>query len=365
MSKNSITMAGNVDGNGSAPARPVSAAWVPKVLPGVLPGLLLCAGVTAAAYGLEALEAQLFGRAWLESLVLAILLGTAIRTFLRPGRRYDDGIHFGAKMLLEIAVVLLGASVSAAAILEKGPGLIGGIALVVLVAIGASYAIGRVAGLPVKMAILIACGNSICGNSAIAAVAPVIDADSNDVAAAIGFTAVLGVIVVLGLPFLVPLLSFSAVQYGVFAGLTVYAVPQVLAATASVSLTSVHIGTVVKLVRVLMLGPVVLLLSLAGPRDAKAAGGRRPSLSHMVPWFILGFLGLMGLRSFGLVPQALIHPAQLSANLLTIMSMAALGLGVDARAVLRAGGKVTMVVVLSLLVLFVVSFVLIRLLGIA
>jgi len=331
----------------------------------ILPGLLLCAGVTAAAYLLELFEARLFGRAWLESLVLAILLGTLIRTFLRPDPRFDAGIHFGAKILLEIAVVLLGASVSAAAILEKGPGLLGGIALVVLLAIAASYAMGRAAGLPVKMAILVACGNSICGNSAIAAVAPVIDADGQEVAAAIGFTAVLGVIVVLGLPFLVPILSFSAVQYGVFAGLTVYAVPQVLAATASVSLTSVHIGTVVKLVRVLMLGPVVLLLSLLGLKQGEGKGGHRPALGQMVPWFIAGFLVLLALRSFGLLPRAALAPAQAIANVLTIMSMAALGLGVDARAVLAAGGRVTLVVVASLLVLFVLSFGLIRLLGIA
>ena len=82
------------------------------------------------------------------------------------------------------------------------------------------------------MAVLVACGNSICGNSAIAAVAPVIGADGKDVAASIAFTAVLGVLVVLGLPLLVPLLRLSETQYGVLAGLTVYAVPQVLAATA-------------------------------------------------------------------------------------------------------------------------------------
>jgi uncharacterized integral membrane protein (TIGR00698 family) len=330
-----------------------------------LPGLLLCALVTAGAFALEAAESRLFGRAWLESLVLAILLGSAVRTFHRPAARYDEGIHFGAKILLEVAVVLLGATVSAGAILEKGPALIGGIATVVVLAIAASYAIGRAARLPKKMAILIACGNSICGNSAIAAVAPVIDADGKDVASAIAFTAVLGVVVVLGLPFLVPLLSFSSVQYGIFAGLTVYAVPQVLAATTSVSLTSVHIGTLVKLVRVLMLGPVVLMLSVFGPMLGIKPAGTRIVLSHMVPWFIVGFLALMALRSCGLVPVVLLKPAGLSANLLTIMSMAALGLGVDARAVLEAGGRVTGVVVLSLLVLFAISIALIKLLGIA
>ncbi len=126
-------------------------------------------------------------------------------------------------------------------------------------------------------------------------------------------------------------------------------------------MTSAHIGTLVKLVRVLMLGPVVLVLSLLGRKES----GQRPPLSQMVPWFIVGFLLLMVLRSFALIPQFAIQPAQISANFLTIMSMAALGLGVDARSVLKAGGRVTMVVILSLLVLSVISFGLIKLLGIA
>jgi uncharacterized integral membrane protein (TIGR00698 family) len=328
----------------------------------VVPGLLLCGAVTLAAFALEAAETRVFGRAWLESLVLAILLGTGVRTLHRLHPRFESGIHVGAKLLLEIAVVLLGASVSAGALLENGLGLIVGIAGVVVIAIVLSYFIGRGLGLPKKMAMLIACGNSICGNSAIAAVAPVIDADGKDVAASIAFTAVLGVVVVLGLPFLVGLLSFTPVEYGVFAGLTVYAVPQVLAATASVSAASVHIGTLVKLVRVLMLGPVVLVLSIIGRRGG--SGNARLRLSHLVPWFIVGFLLLLAARSAGWIPGAALVPAHEAANFFTIMSMAALGLGVDARAVLRAGGKVTSVVVLSLLGLGAVSFVLIRLLAV-
>nr|WP_314539514.1 putative sulfate exporter family transporter [uncultured Massilia sp.] len=324
-----------------------------------LPGLLLCAGVTGLACLLERGEVLLFGRAWLESLVLAILVGTAIRSLWRLDARFDAGIRMGAHLLLEIAVVLLGASVSAGALLADGLALVGGIAAVVVLAIVFSYALGRLAGLPRKMAILIACGNAICGNSAIAAVAPVIDADSNEVTASIAFTAVLGVVLVLGLPLLVHVLSLTAVEYGVLAGLTVYAVPQVLAATASVSAVSVQSGTLVKLVRVLMLGPVVLALSLLGQGN----GRPRPGLSHMVPWFIVGFLVLLSLRSFGWIPQAALGPARAAANLLTIMAMAALGLGVDVRAVLHAGARVAAVVVVSLLGLGTASFALIRLLG--
>lgn len=324
-----------------------------------LPGLLLCAGVTVLACLVERAETMLLGRAWLESLVLAILIGTTIRTLARIDARFDAGIRVGAHLLLEIAVVLLGASVSARTLLSDGVGLVVGIAAVVVLALAFSYAIGRLAGLPRKMAILIACGNAICGNSAIAAVAPVIDADGKEVTAAIAFTAVLGVVVVLGLPLLVGLLSLTAVEYGVLAGLTVYAVPQVLAATASVSSASVHAGTLVKLVRVLMLGPVVLVLSLFGQGDGRA----RPSLSHLVPWFIVGFVVLLVLRSLGWIPQAALGPAHAVANVLTIMAMAALGLGVDVRAVLRAGGRVAAVVVVSLLGLAAASYGLIRLLG--
>ncbi|KAF3998906.1 YeiH family protein [Glaciimonas immobilis] len=326
----------------------------------IIPGLALCGVVTGIAYALEAVEERLFGRAWLESLVLAIVIGIIVRTFYKFEGRFEAGICFGAKTVLEIAVVLLGASISASAILEKGPDLIGGIAVVVLMVILGSYGIGRVAGLPSKMAVLIACGNSICGNSAIAAVAPVIHASSKDVAASIAFTAVFGVAVVLILPLLVPVLSLSLTQYGIFAGMTVYAVPQVLAATAAVSQTSAQIGTLVKLVRVLMLGPVVLVLSLSGRKDRVY----RTPISHMVPWFIIGFLLLMALRSFNLIPQIAIAPAHFSANFLTIVSMAALGLGVDVRSVLTAGGRVTIVVVLSLLVLSIASLGLIKLLGI-
>ncbi|BDT60796.1 UPF0324 membrane protein [Massilia varians] len=328
------------------------------VVASTLPGLLMCGAITALAYALEHLEAHFLGRAWLESLVLAILLGTGVRTLYRLDARFEPGIRVGAKLLLEIAVVLLGASVSAATLLEHGLGLVAGIALVVAAAIVLSVAIGRSVGLSDNMALLIACGNAICGNSAIAAVAPVIDADGNDVAAAIAFTAVLGVAVVLGLPLLVDLLAFTPAQYGVFAGLTVYAVPQVLAATAPVSAASVQIGTVVKLVRVLMLGPVVLLLSL-GSRGRRMA---RPSLPHLLPWFIVGFLLMLCLRSLGWIPQAALPPAQRIAGFLTIMSMAALGLGVDARAVAGAGARVVFVVLASLLGLGLISFLLVKLL---
>ena len=225
---------------GSAAGR-VGPVWRSRLRPSrLLPGVALCAAVTAAATALQAVETRLVGEPYLEALVLAILIGVAIRTAWTPGTRWAPGIAFSAKILLEIAVV----------------------------------------------------------------------------------------------------------------------------------------GTVVKLVRVLMLGPVVLALSLLArwlrdePDDAApnvTAGDRprpgRPALHELVPWFILGFLLVLALRSFGLIPAAALPPIAGTASLLTTVSMAALGLGVDVRVVARAGLRVTAAVTLSLVVLGTIGFGLIRFLG--
>jgi uncharacterized integral membrane protein (TIGR00698 family) len=331
------------------------------------PGVLLCAAVSAVSVGLQTVESAVLGRAWLEALVLAILVGTAVRTAWKPDARWRPGVDFSAKILLEIAVVLLGASISAATLASAGLPLLLGVAVIVAVAISASYGLSRLAGLPHRMATLIACGNSICGNSAIAAVAPVIGADGDDVATSIAFTAVLGVGVVLSLPALAGVLHMHALPFGALAGLTVYAVPQVLAATAPVGPLAVQMGTLVKLVRVLMLGPVCVVLSLITASRGEGDAARRglPPLHQLVPWFIIGFLALMGARSAGLIPVEVLKPAANLANILTVISMAALGLGVDVRVVARAGSRVVGVVVISLVMLGGVALALIRVLGLS
>ena len=334
----------------------------PSLARSLAPGLLLTAVVAVAAFGLGHLEAALFGRAWVEPLVLAILLGAVIRSLWTPPTSLRPGVTFAAKMLLEVAVVLLGASISLPALRAAGPGLLLGIVAIVTVAVVASYAIGRALGLPHRMAVLVAAGNSICGNSAIAAVAPVIGATAKDVASSIAFTAVLGVVVVLLLPLAAPLAGLSEVQYGILAGLTVYAVPQVLAATAPIGALATQTGTLVKLVRVLMLGPLVLLLSVQAARAGRAEGARL-RFAQAVPWFILGFMALAALRALGGLPSQAVAITAMLSSALTLLAMAALGLGVDVRTVAKAGPAVSGTVVLSLAVLVAASLLLLRLLA--
>ena len=329
----------------------------------LVPGLALTGGVGLAAWGVAAAETRWLGQPVLEALVVAILLGMAVRTAWRPPARTAAGVGFASRQLLEVAVLLLGASVDLPLLVRAGPALALAVVLLVVVGLAASYALGRLLGLPRDLAVLVACGNSICGNSAIAAVAPVIEADPEHVASAIAFTAILGVVVVLGLPLLAQPLGLSFYQYGVLAGLTVYAVPQVLAATFPVSMLSGQVGTLVKLVRVLMLGPVVVFFALRRRRAPGAAAAAIP-LARLVPWFIVGFLGLAALRSTGALPASAAAPARAVSGWLTIAAMAALGLGVDLRAVARVGRPVVLTVVGSLAILVALSVSLIHLLGI-
>ena len=353
----------------------------PAALPALLPGLALAGAVSIASLAIADVETRLFGHPVIEGLVVAILVGMAVRTAWTPPPRATAGVRFAAKQVLEVAIVLLGASVDLPLLLRSGPSLALGIVLLVVIGLTASYTIGRLLGLPRNLAVLVACGNSICGNSAIAAVAPVIDAEQEHVASSIAFTAILGVVVVVGLPLLVHPLALSNYQYGVMAGLTVYAVPQVLAAAFPVSVLSGQVGTLVKLMRVLMLGPVVLFFALRNRVKPSASRGpntsvtsrmhasaddrtRRPSFTRFVPWFIIGFMVFAALRSGGAIPASVADPMKTISTWLTVLAMAGLGLGVNLRAIAHVGIRVMLTVSASLLVLLALSLTLIHLLAI-
>lgn len=327
---------------------------ISRLAPGI--AVALAVALLGEALHLAQLRA---GRLILDALVLAILLGMAVRSIRPLPEGWALGIAFAAKTLLELAIVLLGASVDFREVARGGPLLVVGIGLTVAATLVLGAWIGRRAGLEPKHALLVAFGNAICGNSAIAALAPVIGAKREHVASAIAFTAVLGVAVVVGLPFLVPVAHLSDYQYGVVAGLTVYAVPQVLAAAFPVSALSGQVGTLVKLVRVLFLGPVLVAFSVMARREERRTpgGGAPPrfELLTLLPWFVIGFVLLSVLRTAGVLPAAEAAPLRTASHWLTLVAMAALGLGVDVRGLRHVGRPVVLTVVASLALLLAMS----------
>ena len=337
---------------------PTWSKWLTPKVAGLALASCLAALSWLAAAGLSAIGVNV-----VEALVLALLAGMAIRLVWHPGDTFEPGLVFASKGLLEIAIVLLGASLSFTELGSAGFKLIGFALVTVTVVLGAGIVIGTRLGLGVRLSALVGVGNAICGNSAIAAIAPVLRATRQEIASAIALTAALSVGVVLLLPLTAPLFDLTNQQYGVLAGLVVYAVPQVVAASFAVSTESGDIGSLVKLLRVLAIGPVVagaaFLVARSAIREGAASAGTGApaapgfSLRTAVPWFVTGFLLLALLRTSGVIPDDAGSAIREVSRVMTIVAMAGLGLTVDLASVRKSGRNVA-ILVLGLTVMSVV-----------
>jgi uncharacterized integral membrane protein (TIGR00698 family) len=332
---------------------------LPAFLRRMAPGLLPVVGISIVSLLQAQAQAAFLGRVWLDAVVFAILAGIAVVSLKPLPLVWKPGVKWAGRGPLEVAIVLLGATINPDVLMAAPLTLILAIFGLVALVLLATLMIGTRLGLSRKVALLIGSGNAICGNSAIVATGRVIDAEPDEVASAIGFTAIIGVLMVLFMPVLATLLSLSALQFGALAGMTIYAVPQVLAATATGGSAAVQFGMLVKLIRVLALGPMLIVLaSLTG-------GQARTHWTRIVPWFIFGFTAMLALRSAGLFPEALVSPFSTMSHILTVIAIAALGLEVDLTALARSGPRIVATVLLSLLLLTILSLSVIGLVGIA
>jgi uncharacterized integral membrane protein (TIGR00698 family) len=325
------------------------------------PGLALAGAIAVSAYALEVLESRLLTHQVLEALVLALLLGALVRNTVRLPSSILAGTAFASKTLLEAAVVVLGVSLDIRHLVEPGGRLLLAILLGVGVGMVTSFGLSTLLGLASRLAYLVAVGNAICGNAAIAAVAPVMRAERHEIASAVGLTAVVGMGMVLLLPTAVPVFGLSDAQYGLLAGMAVYAVPQVMAAAYAVSPLSGDVALLVKLVRVLCLGPVVLAIGVVLRWRGHATASR--PWTQLLPWFVVGFFALLTCRSLGLLPPATGLALRTVGRSLTLGAMAGVGLGVELAAVRAVGPRVGIASALSMGLLVAVSLLLIISLG--
>jgi len=315
------------------------------------PGLLLCAIVAAIAWGIVEAEKSLIDDAIVDALVVAMILGVVLRNLVALPSSVDDGAKYASKQVLEASVFLLGASVDVGQIVDAGLPLFLLITFSVVGGLTFAWAFGTfVMGLPSRLSVLVGVGNSICGNSAVAAVAPAIRATPDEVAAAIGISAIMGLGQVLLLPLLAPGLDMSDYQYGILAGISVYAVPQVVAASFAVSEFSGQTATLVKLVRVLFLGPMIIVLGFLHRDSSSDAPSKTltQQLKVYVPWFVAGFLFLAALRSLEVIGADLGDDAKTLSKVLFAVAMVGLGLGVNLKNVGAVGPKVAATVLAAM-----------------
>lgn len=259
-----------------------------------------------------------------SSLIIAILLGIVINNLVKMPAILAQGIRFASKKILRLAIILLGFKLSLTQILQVGGK---GLIVVVLTTTATMFFaawIGKRLHLEEKIALLIGAGTAICGASAIAAVAPVVDAEEKDTTFAIAAITLFGTVSMFIYPLLFKLLHLSDVFYSIWAGSTIHEVAQVVAAGFAVNDQVGQFATLVKLARVLLVIPIAVLLGL---RQAKRKGVQSQNWREVaIPWFVFGFLAMVCINSLQILPGGL-HSGLVSLDgFLLTWSMAGLGL---------------------------------------
>lgn len=345
----------------------------PKTSP--LPGYLLALAVTAVAYGIQYLPFPPFRvtsaasvRHPLSAAIIAMLAGIAVRNLVRLPAYLIESTRGMPHRVIPASIVLTGAGLNLAAAASIGVRALLITLVCLTVAMASSIWLGSVTRLVRKTAILIGAGTAICGTSAIVAVAPLIQAEDHDVLLAIGTVNILGLLFMFALPFLGTLLKLSDQAFGVWAGTTIHAVPQVLAAAFSYSQPAGALATLVKLVRVALLAPLIFVLGIWHSRQPGAAKAQI-HYHRLVPAFVWGFLALASLNTAALLPVLQFRFGAYSTSglltnaseLLLALSMAAMGLEVNIAQFSKVGGRAMLVGTLAGLILLATSLLLIRL----
>jgi uncharacterized integral membrane protein (TIGR00698 family) len=306
----------------------------------VVPGLLLVFSIAGLGFALSRLPYL----STLSPLILSILLGMVFHNAVRVPANCVPGVKFALRPILRLAIILLGLQLTIAQVAAVGaPGL-----AVVLTTLGATFFftlwLGRRLGVDAKLAQLIATGTSICGASAVIAANTVAEGTDEDVAYAVACVTVFGTLAMFLYPALPGFLHLDARHYGLWTGASIHEIAQVVAAAFQHGREAGDLATITKLARVMLLAPVVILLDLALAYAAKRraetegqASERTAKAKTPFPWFVVGFIAMIGFNSLDLLPHALRSEVVQGNVFLLSSALAAMGLETDFRK-LRAKG---------------------------
>ena len=281
--------------------------------------------------------------------VFAILLGMVLALLVpaEKGESLAAGIKFTSKKVLQYAVILLGFGLNLAQIAQVGMTSLPIIVSTIATSLVVSFVLCRALNIPGKISTLIGVGSSICGGSAIAATAPVIEADDEEVAQAISVIFLFNVIAALVFPTLGGALGLTSEGFGLFAGTAVNDTSSVTAAAAAwdgmhPGANTLDAATIVKLTRTLAIIPITLALAFWQLRQARRAGGEARStfsLRRAFPTFIVFFVLASVVTTVFSLPAAVTAPIKELSKFLIVMAMAAIGFNTDLVKLVRTGGK--------------------------
>lgn len=307
----------------------------------MLPGILMSLAIAFVAKILENLEGKL-GFKFIGASVIALFIGMIINAFYKPNKTTSPGIKFTSKKLLKFAIILLGASLNIKTVLTVGKYSLTVMLFTLATCFGLGALIGKAIGLNWKTSSLINAGTGICGGSAIAAIAPVIEATDMDIAYGMSATFLFDTIMVIVFPILGRLMGLSDAAFGMWAGTAVNDTSSVVATGYAFSEAAGDFATMVKLTRTLSIIPAVLVfaaISLHIKRKEEKTAGVKVNIKKIFPWFILAFLAMSALTSFGLIGENVASVLKTVSKFLMVAALGAIGLNTDFKALCRSGAK--------------------------
>ncbi len=304
-----------------------------------IPGFLMALLVALIARYLESLlPIPLIGES-----VIALFIGMAINHIKKPSKMISAGLKFTSKRVLKFSIILLGASLSIGTILSVGRLSLTVMIFTLITCFGCGYFVGKWLGLDWKLSNMISAGTGICGGSAIAAMAPVIEAEDKDVAYAMSATFLFDMTMIVLFPIMGRAMGLSDMAYGLWTGTAVNDTSSVVAAGYAFSEAAGDFATMVKLTRTLSIIPTVLIFSLINTRInnknlAKDAVSReKVKITSLFPWFILAFVGMAIINSFGIIPATVSTTMKTLSKFLMVSALAAIGMNTDFREMKKSG----------------------------
>ena len=311
----------------------------------IAPGLLLCLVL--------AIPSWLLGRAFpiVGGPVFAILAGMMLSLLLRDRSRYQPGIAFTSKKILQYAVILLGFGLNLSEIAKVGAQSLPIICATISTSLLIAFLLCRRLSMPRNISVLVGVGSSICGGSAIAATAPVIGADDEEIAQSISVIFLFNILAALLFPTLGDIIGMSNEGFGLFAGTAINDTSSVTAAASTwdtlhnTNGTVLEYATIVKLTRTLAIIPITLVLALWRTRQAKRGGNATSGsfdLRKIFPFFILFFVLASVITTVSTMAGAdpgLFQPFKELSKFFIILAMAAIGLNTDLVKLIKTGGK--------------------------
>ena len=300
-------------------------------------GLLLCLVIAVPSWFLGQAVPVVGGP------VFAILIGMVLTLVLTKKEPFLPGVNYTSKKILQAAVVFLGFGMNLTEILAKGRQSLPIIISTITTSLVIAFILYKVLKLRTNNAILVGVGSSICGGSAIAATAPVIDANDEEVAQSISVIFLFNVLAALFFPTLGVMLGLSNEGFGLFAGTAINDTSSVTAAAAAWDgihgSNTLESAAIVKMTRTLAIIPITLALAIYRGRKSKTAGASSFSLKKSFPYFVLFFVLASVVTTVFQLPSEVTAPLKELSKFLIVMAMAAIGLNTNIIKLVRTGGK--------------------------